>query len=324
MRQIKLELSQVDLGNTGIKVSKICYGALTMSPLQMDFSFERGAELLYYAFQKGINFLDTADYYDNYGHIKEFLKQIPSRENYVIGTKSYAYSTETAKQTLDRALNEMQTDYVDLFLLHEQESDATIRGHYEAIEYLLKKKEEGLIRAVGISTHFIEAVNASIDYPELEVVMPIINKSGIGIVDGSRLEMERAIASAKGSGKAIYAMKPFGGGHLISDAVNSFNYVNDLKTIDSIAIGMQSEAEIDANCQLINLGYIEDETFSRLDLKSRKLHIADWCIGCGNCVKACQQNALKLINHKAIVDENKCVKCGYCARRCPEFCIKVY
>lgn len=295
-----------------------------MSPLQMDFSFERGAELLYYAFQKGINFLDTADYYDNYGHIRTFLRQIKKREDYVIATKSYAYSTETAKQTFDRAISEMQTEYIDLFLLHEQESDATIRGHYEAIEYLLRKKEEGLIKSIGISTHFVDAVNASIKYPEIEVLMPIINKNGIGIVDGSRLDMETAMAKAKAVGKAIYAMKPFGGGHLINEAVDSFNYVNALDSIDSIAIGMQSEAEIDANCQLIKSGYIEEDTFLKLDLKSRTLHIADWCIGCGNCVKACQQNALKLVNNKAIVDEKKCVKCGYCARRCPEFCIKVY
>lgn len=295
-----------------------------MSPLQMDLSFEKGAELLYYAYQKGINFLDTADYYNNYGHIKKFLELIKNRNDYVIATKSYAYSIETAKKTLNRALNEMNTDYVDLFLLHEQEGDLTIRGHYEAIEYFLKQKEKGIIKEVGISTHFVEGVKAMNKYPELKIIMPIINKSGIGIIDGTRQEMESAIKEAYTLGKGVYAMKPFGGGHLIEQAEESFNYVRQLDGIHSIAVGMQTKAEIDANCELINYGYISDETAAKIDIKTRKLHIADWCQGCGKCVEACQQKALKIENKKAIVNQEKCVRCGYCAKRCPEFCIKVY
>lgn len=295
-----------------------------MSPLQMDLSFDRGAELLYYAYTKGINFLDTADYYNNYGHIRKFLEQIPKREDYVISTKSYAYSKETAKKTLDRALNEMNTDYVDLFLLHEQESKHTIRGHYEAIEYFLKQKEKGLIKELGISTHFIKGVLAMNEYPELKIIMPIINEAGIGIVDGSRFEMEKAIKEAKLKGKGIYAMKPFGGGHLINQAEKAFKYINNLKELDSIAVGMQSEAEIDANCHFIEFGTMTEELKSKIEIKNRKLHIANWCLGCGKCVETCQQQALKLENGKAVVDQNRCVRCGYCAKKCPEFCIKVY
>ncbi len=45
------------------------------------------------------------------------------------------YTEDMAKESLDLALRELDTDYIDIFLLHEQESIHTLRGHYEAIEY---------------------------------------------------------------------------------------------------------------------------------------------------------------------------------------------
>ena len=52
------------LGRSGLKVSKLCFGTLTMSPLQRNMSPEEGAKLLIHAYEKGVRFLDTADRYD--------------------------------------------------------------------------------------------------------------------------------------------------------------------------------------------------------------------------------------------------------------------
>nr|MBP8763127.1 4Fe-4S binding protein [Acetoanaerobium sp.]MBP9562333.1 4Fe-4S binding protein [Acetoanaerobium sp.] len=49
----------------------------------------------------------------------------------------------------------------------------------------------------------------------------------------------------------------------------------------------------------------------------------DWCIGCRECEKVCKQNAINVINGKAVVDKERCVLCSYCAPRCKEFCIKI-
>ena len=82
----------------------------------------------------GINFIDTADLYETYPFIKALLKD---KKDLVIATKSYAYDISTAEASLERALRGIERDYVDIFLLHEQESALTLKGHYEAIEYYL-------------------------------------------------------------------------------------------------------------------------------------------------------------------------------------------
>ncbi|MTI66450.1 MAG: 4Fe-4S dicluster domain-containing protein [Firmicutes bacterium] len=310
------------LGNTNIKVSRLCFGSLTISPLQANFSYEKGAELIKYAYDKGINFIDTAEIYNNYGHIRKALEKI-KRKDLVIATKSYSYSKETAKSSLNKALKELNTDYIDIFLLHEQESEHTIRGHYEAIEYFMKCKEKGIIKAIGISTHNIKGVKAFNKYDELDIVHPIINKSSIGIQDGNKEEMIKEINKAYRNNKGIYAMKPLGGGHLIKEVEKSFNYVKNIDTINSIAIGMQSKLEINANISLINEGYIPERIKEKISKKKRKLHIADWCQGCGKCVNACTHGGIKIINNKAVAVLENCVFCGYCGRICPEFCIKV-
>ncbi|WDV44124.1 aldo/keto reductase [Clostridiaceae bacterium M8S5] len=310
------------LGASNIEVSKMCFGSLTISPLQANLSYKDGAALIRDAYDKGINFIDTAELYENYGHIKEFLKHI-NRQEYVIATKSYSYSKETASKSLDKALKEMNTDYIDIFLLHEQESEHTIRGHYEAIEFFLKAKEKGIIRAIGISTHRVEGVRAFNKYKELDIVHPILNIDGIGIQDGSANDMLDAIKESKQLGKGIYAMKPLGGGHLIRSVEDSLRFITSVKEIHSFAIGMQSIDEITANVSFIEKGYIEDELKRKLINKKRRLHIDDWCEGCGTCVKVCQHGGIRLENNKAVPVKDKCVFCGYCSKHCPQFCIKV-
>ena len=111
-------MERVNLGNTDIKVSRLCFGSLTMTPFQANLSIKEGAYLIEYAYNKGINFIDTAEIYDNYGYIKTALKGI-NRQDFVITTKSYAYTKEMAKESLDLALKELDTDYIDIMLLHE-------------------------------------------------------------------------------------------------------------------------------------------------------------------------------------------------------------
>ncbi|EOC99950.1 aldo/keto reductase [Caldisalinibacter kiritimatiensis] len=310
------------LGNTSIKISRLCFGSLTISPLQAHLPIKSGADIIKYAYSKGINFIDTAELYENYEYIKEALKDI-KRDSYVIATKSYSYSNDTAQKSLEKALKEINTDYIDIFLLHEQESEHTIRGHYEAIEYFLKAKDKGLIKALGISTHRVEGVLAANKYDEIEIIHPIVNIKGLGIQDGTVNDMINAIKLAYEKGKGIYGMKPLGGGHLIQEVEKAFNYVKEIPYLHSIAIGMQSEHEVDANVNLLNRGYIPSRIKERIKKRKRKLHIADWCIGCGKCVDICQHGGIKIIDKKAVPIQDKCVFCGYCASKCPEFCIKV-
>lgn len=314
-------MEKVKLGNTNIDVSRLCFGSLTMTPFQANLTEKEGAYLIEYAYSKGINFLDTAEIYENYNYIKRALKGI-KREDYVISTKTYAYTKELAKESLDLALKELGTDYIDLFLLHEQESIHTVRGHFEAIEYFLKAKEQGKIRAIGLSTHRIAGVHAARDVKEIEILHPIVNKLGIGIQDGNIDDMLIALDEVHKKGKGIYAMKPLGGGHLIKDAESAFNFVKNIPSINSIAIGLQSTDEIDANIMLLEKGKITEDLKSKMKTKKRKLIVADYCVGCGNCVRRCNQQGIEVIDGVATPNEN-CILCGYCSKVCPEFCIKV-
>ncbi len=310
------------LGKSAIKVSKICFGTLTIGPLQKKYSIKEGAYLLSYAYDKGVNFLDTAELYQNYDQIKEFLKNKP-RDSIKIFTKSYAYDNKTAEESLARALKGLNTDYVDGFLLHEQESEHTLRGHMEAAQYFVRAKEKGYIRTFGVSTHSIQCLLASLEYDFIDVIHPLFNKSGIGILDGSSQEMLKAIKKAKNKGLGIYSMKPLGGGNLIKKYDEAIDYVLSVDEIDSVAIGMQSVFEIDSNILKFNNQDIPKNLKDRLKIQNRELIVSDWCIGCKECEKACKQNAIKVIDGKAVVNKDKCVLCSYCAPRCKEFCIKI-
>lgn len=309
------------LGDTGLLVSRLCYGSLTIGPLQANLPVMEGAALLKEAFDRGINFLDTAELYKNYEYIKYGVQG--RRDQVVLSAKSYAYSKETAEFSLRKAMEEIGTDYIDIFSLHEQESEHTIRGHYEALEYFIKAKEKGYIRALGISTHAIAAVRAALKYPEIQVIHPIINKAGLGIIDGSGEEMLAAIEAAAKAGKGIYSMKALGGGNLIHSAGECFDFVLGNKHIHSVAVGMQSTAEIINNIAVFEEREPEEEIKKQISSKKRKLHIDDWCTGCGSCSAKCNQRAIAIVEGKARVNREKCVLCGYCGAYCPDFCIKI-
>jgi len=308
------------LGKTGIVVSQICFGTLTISPLQRNMSLRDGLNVLDEAIDSGINFIDTADIYDTYHFIKAVLKR---NKDLVIATKSYAYDKMTAQSTLERVLREIGRDYVDIFLLHEQESPLTLKGHEEALNFFIKQKENGYIRSVGISTHFVKAVHAASDMKEIDVIHPILNLRGIGIVDGTREDMEHAVASAYMNGKGIYIMKALGGGHLLKEIEAAYNYILNFPFMHSVAIGMQRVEEVAANVSYFTTGKVPDILYNKLNNYKRELIIQDWCQGCGSCTLRCRQGALDVIKGKAAVDSSKCILCGYCASACKELAIKV-
>ena len=121
--------------------------------------------------------------------------------------------------------------------------------------------------------------------------------------------------------------------------------------IDAVAVGMQSEAEVDANLALFS-GLDVPESAAAAIGREKRLHIEEYCEGCGACVRRCPAGALTLADGRAESDDNpydhteafaaasgipeqaaqkhavcdpeKCVLCGYCTGVCPVFALKVY
>ncbi|WP_459911185.1 aldo/keto reductase [Desulfotomaculum defluvii] len=309
------------LGGTGLKVSRLCFGVLTIGPLQANLPLEQGAAVITSALDRGVNFMDTAELYGTYPYIREAIKN--RKQEVIICSKCYAYTRDGMKESLEAALEGIDRDYIDIFMLHEQESLLTIKGHWEAIEYLLEAKSKGLVRAVGISTHHVAAVRAAVDIPELEVIHPIINMSGVGIADGNVEDMLAAIKMAHAAGKGIYGMKALGGGNLLSHAQEAFNFALGIPELASIAVGMQNINEVDYNTRFFSKTYIPEDLQERVVRQPRRLHIDDWCEGCGACVKKCGASALQLDGGKVKVKVELCRLCGYCGAVCPLFAIKV-
>lgn len=68
---------------------------------------------------------------------------------------------------------------------------------------------------------------------------------------------------------------------------------------------------------------IPNDLSSKLATQPRKLHIEEWCQGCGSCIEKCGADALELIGEKIQINKERCRLCGYCGSACPLFAIKV-
>jgi len=154
------------LGNSGIKVSEIGFGAWGIGGTTMDARAygptddNTSKKTLHKAFDHGITFYDTAALY-GYGHSEEIigaaLKNV--RHHIIISTKvgylnfkgEQDFSIKHIRDSLEASLRRLQTDYIDVYQLHDPpisllHSDDTI------IETLNSLKREGKIRVIGIST----------------------------------------------------------------------------------------------------------------------------------------------------------------------------
>jgi len=309
-----------ELGQTGLCVSRLCFGALTMGPLQRGLSPVEGSKVLRRALDLGVNFIDTAELYQTYDHIRLALQGLEASRPIVVATKSYAYTREGMLKSIEQAQHGLGLECIPIFMLHEQESSHTLRGHWPALEVLWEAKKAGVVQACGISTHHVEGVLAASTIPEIDVISPLINLTGIGIQGGSRDEMLQAIAQAAALGKGIVAMKPLGGGHLLAHWSAALDYLLAKADIHAIAVGMKTVEEVEHN-----IAYFRGlQDVPTPQITSRRLHIDDWCLGCGACVKACPNGALEVREGKAVVvSQDQCVFCGYCGANCPEFAIKV-
>ncbi len=307
------------LGKSGLEVSRLCFGSLTVGPLQLNMSPAEGGRVVRTAVEGGVNFIDTAQIYGSYDHIREGLSGFDG--HVIISSKTYAYTKDMALAAVEEARQKLNRDVIDIFMIHETESIHTLRGHMEALDELYRLKALGVIRAVGTSTHHVAGVDGAIELG-LDVLHPLINHTGLGIVDGSREQMEDACVRAHEAGIGIFTMKPLGGGNFFKDAETALNYALDCVFADSVAIGMRTPDEVRSNIAFVqSRQFLSDYCIS--DKDKRQIRIEYWCDGCGKCIEACTSKALELQGERMFCHHSECILCGYCSAKCPNFAIKI-
>jgi aryl-alcohol dehydrogenase-like predicted oxidoreductase len=246
-------IPQVALGKTGLRVSRLCIGTGTSGwgghSNQTRMGFDRLVDLLLYAYDRGITFWDLADQYGSHPHAAAALKRI-GRENVVLTTKTVSRTPGEIHQDLDRFRRELSTDTLDIVLLHCLTDPGWVEKLGSVMDAMLKAKERGIVRAVGVSCHNFGAFQAAAACDWVEVVLARINYAGTHM-DASPKEVIPVLEAMHQSGKGIYGMKVMGAGQLGHDPARAIEYALNLECLDAIVIGMEDEAQIDANLDLL-------------------------------------------------------------------------
>jgi len=256
-----LKVPMVNLGSTGLKVSKLGFGTFDFGVPSLNIGLEEGSRILIESCKLGVNLWDTSDDYGSHPHVATALKHVPRKE-VVICTKTYAKSGEEAEKGLKSSLQELDTDYLDVFLLHFVKSN-WIEGCHQVLKEMKDLKTTEIVKAIGLSTHSVAVVRKAAQFEELDIVMAIcckadqalINKfrNRIPIEDGSMQEMFQALKLAHNNGKGVVAMKVLGDKTppLIGDYQCVIKAVAQQDFVDSMVIGMRSLEEVKKNVNVV-------------------------------------------------------------------------
>ncbi len=152
------------LGHSGIKISKLCLGGMTFGEASPDFHQwtigpDDTQEVIKRAFEQGINFIDTANCY-SFGTSEEYigraLKNLGiAREDVVLASKVHfnegGLSAKAIEREIEGSLKRLDTDYLDLYIIHRFDYDTPIE---ETMETLDKLVHAGKVRALGASAMY--------------------------------------------------------------------------------------------------------------------------------------------------------------------------
>lgn len=181
------------LGNTGIKVSEIGFGAWGIGGASKDtLSYgptndAQSKKALRHAFDQGINFFDTADLYGK-GHSEELIGSvfgkirkhivIASKVGYITGDGKQDFSRKHIEKAIHNSLRRLRTDYLDLYQLHDPGLDR-LRKNPDLLSLFKKFLKRGLIRAFGVSLRSPDEgldIIKRWDFPVLQVNFNMIDQ----------------------------------------------------------------------------------------------------------------------------------------------------
>ena len=245
------------LGTTGIDVSPLGLGTVKIGRNEQ-VKYPQGFEipedpdvskLLAQAWDLGINFIDTAP---AYGSSEQRLgRLLPHADDWVIMTKvgeifengksRFDFSAEHTRQSVERSLKKLNRDMVDIVLVHSDGNDMDIIENQDALETLEKMKQQGLIRAFGMSTKTVEGGCWIVEHTD--VVMATFNLE----TDAELPVIERALALNKG----VVIKKGLQSGHAES-VEDAFRYVLTQPGVSSMIVGTINPEHLRLNVEICN------------------------------------------------------------------------
>lgn len=242
-------MKSVELGNTGITVSRLCLGTDILGrPKQRAPSPAKYATVLRRALDLGVNFWDTSDDYGTHPHIRFALQGI-GRAQVVIATKTWARDGEAARRSLESSLSELDMDYVDVFLIHYA-SPNDLNSVLRTIQALQKAKADGLVRALGLTTHFVAVASRVAEEPDVEVVYVTFNSIAYDIEDGSVEDMGEAAGRCFAAGKGVCTMKALAKGNLVYNLVPELQFSFNFPYAHAALVGIRSVDELEADVMI--------------------------------------------------------------------------
>jgi len=312
------------LGRTGLKVTELCFGALPIGPLQKNVDPNEAAEVIALALSGGVNFIDTAQMYHSQTYVRHAMEL--SGKKPVISTKSHMTTYDDMRAAIEQSREELGMNVLDIYLIHAARANTNVlKERAGAYRCLMEYREKGFIKAIGIACHDVAVIEMAATEKELDVVFPIHNKIGMGILGGTLAEMEAAIELCFVNNKGLYLMKALAGGNLISDYDSAMSYSRNFsKGRAPIVLGMVNKQEVEMNLKYFNDENIADKLEALKTTPDKKVFVVPpLCKFCGKCKAACHSDAIEESNGKAVVIDERCLKCGYCVSSCPEFAIRM-
>ena len=239
---------RIKLGPKGVELSRLAMGTGTnggggSSNQTKKLGVQGLADLFRAAHDQGVTFWDAADQYGTHPHLKAALKSIP-REKVTILSKTHASTEKEMKADLDRFRRELDTDYIDILLLHCMLDDNWPDRKKGAMAVIEEAQAQGIVRTKGVSCHTLGALKTAAKTPWVEVDLARINPAQVAM-DAEPATVVSVLREMKAAGKGIIGMKILGAGRLRNRADESLQYVLSLDCVDCFTIGSESRAEME-------------------------------------------------------------------------------
>lgn len=245
----KLASDRILLGPKKVEISRLAMGTGTSgwgggSNQTRKLGLDGLTDLLKAGLDQGVTFWDSADQYGSHPNLAHALKNGVARDKVTILTKTHASTEKEMRADLDRFRKELNSDYIDILLLHcmtDPDWNVKRRG---AMDVISEAQEKGIIKTKGVSCHSLEALKTAAKEPWVEVDLARINPIQAHM-DADVKTVEGILREMKKSGKGIIGMKILGQGQMRTRQDEAMQYVLSLDCVDCFTVGFENRAEFD-------------------------------------------------------------------------------